>query len=159
VWPQTAAARQTAPAHPATKPPTKIIAPFAAAPAGPTLDAPSGLRYPSGEMSARMVQCVKLGREAEGLEKPPLKGPIGEKVFNNVSKQAWQQWLEHSKMLINEYRLDLVSESGQKIWFTEMDKYFWGEGSKAPEQFKPVDADAPKADNADAPLRGDKKEG
>lgn len=93
-------------------------------------------------MSARMVQCVKLGREAEGLEKPPLKGPIGEKVFNNVSKQAWQQWLEHSKMLINEYRLDLVSETGQKIWFTEMDKYFWGEGSKAPEQFKPVDEKA-----------------
>jgi Fe-S cluster biosynthesis and repair protein YggX len=103
-------------------------------------------------MTARMVQCVKLGREAEGLEKPPLKGPIGEKVFNNVSKQAWQQWLEHSKMLINEYRLDLVSDTGQKIWFTEMDKFFWGEGSKAPDQFKPVDADAPKAEE-------EKKEG
>ena len=88
---------------------------------------------------SRMVQCVKLGREAEGLEKPPLKGPIGEKVFQNVSKQAWQAWLEHSKMLINEYRLDLVSEGGQKIWFTEMDKYFWGEGSKAPEEFKPIE--------------------
>lgn len=86
-----------------------------------------------------MVQCVKLGREAEGLEKPPLKGPVGQKVFEQVSKEAWQQWLEHSKMLINEYRLDLVSESGQRIWFTELDKYFWGEGSKAPDQFKPVD--------------------
>jgi Fe-S cluster biosynthesis and repair protein YggX len=87
----------------------------------------------------RMVHCIKLGREAEGLEKPPLKGPVGQKIFENVSKEAWQQWLEHSKMLINEYRLDLVSESGQRIWFTELEKYFWGEGSKVPDQFKPQD--------------------
>ena len=86
----------------------------------------------------RMVNCIKLGREAEGLAKPPLKGPLGQKIFDNISKEAWQQWLEHSKMLINEYRLDLVSETGQKIWFTELDKYFWGEGSKLPEEFKPV---------------------
>ena len=87
---------------------------------------------------SRMVQCVKLGQEAEGLEKPPLKGPVGQKIFENVSKQAWQAWLEHSKMLINEYRLDLVSEAGQRIWFGELEKYFWGEGSKVPDQFKPV---------------------
>ena len=86
---------------------------------------------------ARTVQCIKLGREAEGLEKPPLKGPIGQKVFENVSKQAWTQWLEHSKMLINEFRLDLTSEKGQQIWFTEMEKYFWGEGSAAPPDFVP----------------------
>jgi Fe-S cluster biosynthesis and repair protein YggX len=86
-----------------------------------------------------MVQCIKLGREAEGLEKPPLKGELGQKVFESVSKEAWRQWLEHSKMLINEYRLDLVSEQGQRIWFTEMEKYFWGEGSKLPEQFKPAE--------------------
>ena len=88
---------------------------------------------------ARTVQCIKLGREAEGLEKPPLKGPLGQKVFENVSKQAWTQWLEHSKMLINEYRLDLTSEKGQQIWFTEMEKYFWGEGSAAPPDFVPED--------------------
>ncbi len=93
---------------------------------------------------AKMVQCVKLGREAEGLEKPPLKGPLGQKVFENVSKEALAAWLEHSKMLINEYRLDLVSDSGQRIWFAEMEKYFWGEGSKAPDQFKPVDATSAK---------------
>lgn len=87
----------------------------------------------------RMVQCIKLKREAEGLEKPPLKGPVGQKIFENISKEAWQQWLEHSKMLINEYRLDLVSETGQKIWFTELEKYFWGEGSKLPDEFKPVE--------------------
>ena len=86
---------------------------------------------------ARIVHCIKLGKEAEGLEKPPLKGPLGQKVFENVSKQAWSQWLEHSKMLINEYRLDLTSDKGQQIWFTEMEKFFWGDGSAAPPDFVP----------------------
>ena len=86
---------------------------------------------------ARIVQCIKLGKEAEGLEKPPLKGPLGQKVFENVSKQAWSQWLEHSKMLINEYRLDLTSDKGQQVWFTEMEKFFWGDGSAAPPDFVP----------------------
>lgn len=82
-----------------------------------------------------MVHCVKLGREAPGLEKPPLKGPVGQRVFENVSAEAWRKWLEHSKMLINEFRLDVTSEQGQNIWFTELDKYFWGEGSAAPPDF------------------------
>jgi Fe-S cluster biosynthesis and repair protein YggX len=86
-----------------------------------------------------MVHCVKLGKELEGLAKPPLRGPVGQRIFENVSKQAWQMWLEHSKMLINEYRLDLVSESGQKVWMTELDKYFFGEGSSAPAEFVPKD--------------------
>jgi Fe-S cluster biosynthesis and repair protein YggX len=84
----------------------------------------------------RTVQCVKLGREAEGLEKPPFKGELGQKVFDTVSKEGWRQWLEHSKMLINEYRLDLVSEQGQRIWMTELEKYFYGEGSAKPPDFK-----------------------
>ena len=98
-----------------------------------------------------MVQCIKLGREAEGLDKPPLKGDIGKRLFENVSKEAWKMWLEHSKMLINEFRLDLMSETGQRIWMTEMDKYFFGEGSKLPEQFiapgqKPAEPPAEKKD-------------
>lgn len=84
---------------------------------------------------SRMVHCVKLGREAPGLEKPPLKGPVGQRVFENVSAEAWRKWLEHSKMLINEFRLDVTSEQGQNIWFTELEKYFWGEGSAAPPDF------------------------
>jgi Fe-S cluster biosynthesis and repair protein YggX len=83
----------------------------------------------------RMVQCVKLGREAEGLEKPPLKGEVGQRVFENVSKEAWKMWLEHSKMLINEFRLDLMSESGQRIWMTELEKFFFGEGAQLPPDF------------------------
>ena len=84
----------------------------------------------------RMVNCVKLGREAEGLDKPPIKGPIGQRVFENVSKEAWRQWLEHSKILINEYRLDLMSEAGQRIWMTELEKFFWGE-AELPKEFVP----------------------
>ena len=86
---------------------------------------------------ARTVQCVKLGREAEGLEKPPFKGPLGEKVFETVSKDGWRLWLEHSKMIINEYRLDLTSEQGQTVWMTERERNLYGEGSELPPEFNP----------------------
>jgi Fe-S cluster biosynthesis and repair protein YggX len=84
-----------------------------------------------------MVQCVKFGKEAEGLDKPPFKGELGERVFETVSKEAWRMWLEHSKMLINEYRLDLTSEQGQKVWMTELENFFYGEGSQLPPDFVP----------------------
>lgn len=83
-----------------------------------------------------MIQCHKLGREAPQLDKPPFKGELGARVFEQISKDAWRQWLEHSKMLINEYRLDLTSEQGQKIWMTECEKYFFGDGSELPPDFK-----------------------
>lgn len=83
----------------------------------------------------RMVQCVKLGREAEGLEKQPIKGDLGKRVFENVSKEAWKMWLEHSTMLINEYRIDLMSQAGQRVWMDELEKYFFGEGAKPPAEF------------------------
>jgi len=86
---------------------------------------------------ARMVQCVQLGQESEGLDRPPFKGPLGERVFERVSKQAWRSWLEHSKMLINEYRLDLTSPDGQRVWMKECEKFFFGEGSEAPPEFVP----------------------
>jgi Fe-S cluster biosynthesis and repair protein YggX len=86
---------------------------------------------------ARVVDCVKFGRKMEGLPKPPLKGELGERIFNEVSKEGWKMWLEHSKMLINEFRLDLMSEQGQRIWMAELEKYFWGEGSTVPPEFVP----------------------
>lgn len=82
-----------------------------------------------------MVHCIKLDRDLEGLDKPPIKGELGQRVFESVSKEAWRMWLEHSKMLINEYRLDLMSEHGQKVWMTELERYFFGEGSATPEGF------------------------
>ena len=84
-----------------------------------------------------MVQCVKLGREAEGLEKPPIKGELGQRVFDNVSKDAWRMWLEHSKMMINEYRIDLMSEAGQRLWMAELEKYFFVEGAQLPPDYVP----------------------
>jgi Fe-S cluster biosynthesis and repair protein YggX len=90
------------------------------------------------EAMSRMVNCVKLGTLSEGLEKPPFRGPLGQRVYETVSKEAWRKWLEHSKMLINEYRLDLVSEAGQRIWMTELESYFFGAGSAAPPDFKPT---------------------
>jgi len=88
---------------------------------------------------AHEVNCIKLGRLAEGLARPPFKSALGQRLYDNVSQEAWKQWLEHSKMLINEYRLDLTSESGQHLWMTECEKFFFGEGSSAPAEFRPVE--------------------
>lgn len=85
---------------------------------------------------ARTVKCIKLHQELEGLDRPPFRGELGQRIYDTVSKQAWRMWLEHSKMLINEYRLDLVSEQGQRIWMTELEKYFYGEGSELPPEFR-----------------------
>ena len=77
---------------------------------------------------ARTVQCIKLGREADGLERPPFKGELGQKLYERVSKEAWRSWLEYSKILVNELRLDLASERGQKIWMTECERFFFDAG-------------------------------
>jgi Fe-S cluster biosynthesis and repair protein YggX len=89
-----------------------------------------------------MVQCIKLKREAEGLDRPPLPGELGKRLFEQVSKDGWQQWREHSKMLVNEYRLDLTRNEHKNVWDTECEKFFFGDGSKLPDQFKAVDGAA-----------------
>jgi len=89
---------------------------------------------------ARMVQCVKLGKEAEGLEKPPIRGPLGQRVFEQVSKEAWQMWVAHSTMVVNEYRLELGTPEATRVWLGELEKFFFGEGSKAPEGYVPPSA-------------------
>lgn len=86
---------------------------------------------------SRTVQCVKLGREAEGLQMPPYPGELGRRLFDQVSKEAWQGWLKHQTMLINEYRLTPIEPKDRKFLEGEMEKYFFGAGSAAPEQFKP----------------------
>jgi Fe-S cluster biosynthesis and repair protein YggX len=85
----------------------------------------------------RKVQCVLLGVEAEGLDYPPYPGEIGQRIFESVSKQAWQQWLAHQTMLINEYRLTPIEPKARQFLETEMEKFFFGEGSKAPDEFVP----------------------
>ncbi|MCZ4306595.1 oxidative damage protection protein [Zoogloeaceae bacterium G21618-S1] len=80
---------------------------------------------------ARMVQCVKLGREAEGLERPPVPGEMGKRVFENVSKEAWGQWVKHQTMLINENRLNLMDVRARKYLAEQMERYFFGGGADA----------------------------
>ena len=81
---------------------------------------------------ARTVSCVKLGQQAEGLERAPYPGELGQRILEQVSKQAWQEWLGHQTMLINEYRLTPINPKHRKYLETEMEKYFFGEGSAAP---------------------------
>jgi Fe-S cluster biosynthesis and repair protein YggX len=86
----------------------------------------------------RMVECVKLGRQAPGLPAPPYPGELGKRVFEHVSQEAWQQWLRQQTMIINEYRLSPLDPQARKMIETEMDKFFFGEGSAPPKEFRPL---------------------
>jgi Fe-S cluster biosynthesis and repair protein YggX len=85
----------------------------------------------------RMVHCVKLGREAEGLDRPPYPGELGKRIFENVSKEAWNAWLQHQTMLINENRLTPIEPRARAFLEQEMEKFFFGEGSQLPEGYVP----------------------
>ncbi len=85
----------------------------------------------------RMVNCIKLKKEAEGLERVTYPGELGKRIFENVSKQAWQDWLKFQTMLINENRLSPVDPKSRKFLETEMEKYFFGEGSELPPDYVP----------------------
>jgi Fe-S cluster biosynthesis and repair protein YggX len=84
-----------------------------------------------------MVNCVKLGREAEGLARQPYPGELGKRVFENVSKQAWGDWLKHQTMLINENRLSPMDPKARKFLEEQMEQYFFGEGAAMPEGYVP----------------------
>jgi len=86
----------------------------------------------------RTVNCIKLGKEAEGLKAPTYPGELGKRIFENVSQEAWQAWLQHQTMLINEYRLTPYEPKARKFLEEEMDKYFFGEGSEKPGEFQPI---------------------
>lgn len=86
---------------------------------------------------SRRVQCIKLGKQAEGLAMPPYPGELGKRLFENVSKEAWQMWLKHQTMLINENRLSPIDPKARQFLEREMEKYFFGEGSALPEGYVP----------------------
>ncbi len=73
---------------------------------------------------SRIIKCSKLGREAEGLDFPPYPGELGKRIFENVSKEAWQQWLEHQKMLVNENRLNLADKKSRDYLAQQMENHF-----------------------------------
>ena len=83
----------------------------------------------------RTVHCVKLGFEAEGLAFAPWPGELGKRIYENVSKKAWAEWLAHQTMLINENRLNPLDASTRSFLSAEMEKYFFGDGSSAPPGF------------------------
>ncbi len=86
---------------------------------------------------SRTVQCVKLGREAEGLDFPPLPGDLGKKVYDAVSKEAWAAWVKHQTMLINENRLSLADPSARKYLQQQLENYFFGSGADAIQGYVP----------------------
>ena len=89
---------------------------------------------------ARMVKCVKLGREAEGLDFPPYPGELGKRIFEQVSKEAWRQWLELQKMLVNENRLNLADKKSREYLAQQMEKHFFGAGADRASGFVPPSA-------------------
>jgi Fe-S cluster biosynthesis and repair protein YggX len=86
---------------------------------------------------ARQVQCVKLKREAEGLDFPPYPGALGKRIFENVSKEAWKQWLEQQKMLVNENRLNLADKKARDYLAQQMEQHFFGSGADAAAGYVP----------------------
>jgi Fe-S cluster biosynthesis and repair protein YggX len=80
----------------------------------------------------RMVYCLKLKKQAEGLSSPPLPGELGQRIYEHISKEAWQQWLQHQTMLINEYRLSMIDPKSRALLMQEMDKFLFGPGSDKP---------------------------
>lgn len=84
---------------------------------------------------ARIVNCVKLGRELPGLPFKPFDNELGERIYKQVSMEAWQMWIEHSKMVVNEYRLDLTSKRAHEIMREQCEQFFFGEASALPPDY------------------------
>ena len=90
---------------------------------------------------SRTVFCTYLKREAPGLERLPYPGEIGKRIYESVLAEAWQAWLKHQTMLLNEYRLTPIDPKSRKFLLEEMEKFLFGGGSEKPKEF--VDPDAP----------------
>ncbi|MEZ5541390.1 MAG: oxidative damage protection protein [Pseudomonadota bacterium] len=83
----------------------------------------------------RTVHCVKLNKDAEGLDRPPYPGALGQRIYDNVSKEAWQLWLRQQTILINEHRISPIDPAARKFLEQEMEKFFFGGGSTLPGGF------------------------
>jgi Fe-S cluster biosynthesis and repair protein YggX len=87
---------------------------------------------------AHTVHCVKFQKDMPGLDEIPFEGhPLGQKIYDSVSKEAWKMWVEHMKMLMNEYRLNLGTQEAQEFLIKQMDDYFFGAGAALPPDFVP----------------------
>ncbi len=93
---------------------------------------------PEDTTGKRKVFCVKFGKEMVALDEPPFDNhPLGQKIYENVSKEAWRLWVEHMKMLMNEYRLNLGTKQAQEFLLQQMENYFFGEGAALPADYVP----------------------
>jgi len=93
---------------------------------------------PLEETGKRKVFCVKFQKEMVGLDEVPFEGhPLGQRIYDNVSKQAWKMWLEHMKMIMNEYRLNLGTTEAQEFLIKQMEDYFFGAGAALPPDYVP----------------------
>jgi Fe-S cluster biosynthesis and repair protein YggX len=86
---------------------------------------------------SRTVKCIKLGKDLPGLKFPPFKGELGQRIYEQVSEEAWKLWLKQSTMLINEYRLNPSEPEAQKVLRAEVEKFFFGPGSTPPPDYVP----------------------
>src|SRR5947207_1025652 len=91
---------------------------------------------------ARMVKCVKLGRELPGLDKPPFPGELGQRIYENVSKQAYDMWPAQSTLIINHYGLNMADPEARKLLREQMEEFFFGEQAKMPEGWIPEEEEA-----------------
>ena len=89
---------------------------------------------------ARMVNCIKLGKEAEGMDFPPYPGPLGKRIFEHVSKEGWAGWLKHQTMLVNENRLNLADQRARQYLARQMEQFFFGAGAEQPAGYVPPSA-------------------
>ena len=95
-----------------------------------------GPRTEEVNKTGRTVFCVKFQKEMPGLDEPPFDNhPLGQRIYENVSKEAWKMWIEHSKMVMNEFRLNPLDPGSQKIMEDQMEQFFFGQGSKLPDGY------------------------
>ncbi|MSV30934.1 MAG: oxidative damage protection protein [Bryobacterales bacterium] len=86
--------------------------------------------------SVRMVMCAKLQKELPGVDENPFEAhPMGQRIYDTISKDAWKMWVEHMKMLMNEYRLNLGTKEAQEFLFAQMEQFFFGQGVALPPGF------------------------
>jgi Fe-S cluster biosynthesis and repair protein YggX len=88
----------------------------------------------------RIVNCAKLGRELPGLDKPPFPGPLGERIYNEISREAYNLWPAQATVIINHYGLSLGDPNAQKILMQQMEEFFFGENARMPEGWTPPTA-------------------
>jgi Fe-S cluster biosynthesis and repair protein YggX len=88
-------------------------------------------------MAQRMVMCIKLHKELPGLDEPPWAGELGQRIYDHVSQEAWNQWVNVLRMLINEYRLVPSTKEAQEFIAQQMEKFFFGEGAAPPPNYIP----------------------